>query len=171
MTSDLLVSTTVFSRQEFCFFLSYQLDPVYVDENLEMLERGCVNMQHHIRNALKFGVAVVVAVNVFATDSPREVELVKQKALEAGATAAMESNHWSEGGKGAKELGRAVVTSCEKMRAQGSPFKFLYPLEFTIAEKFEVICSTFIIMSCVNDPTRLHLCFVEHITNLTILSV
>ncbi|KAF1781764.1 P-loop containing nucleoside triphosphate hydrolase [Phytophthora cactorum] len=116
------------------------LDPVYVEENLEMLERGCANMQHHIRNALKFGVAVVVAVNVFATDSPREVELVKQKALEAGATAGVESTHWADGGKGAKDLGRAVVTSCEKMRAQGSPFKFLYPLEFSIPEKFEVIC-------------------------------
>lgn len=83
-----------------------------------MLEVGCANMQHHIRNALKFGVAVVVAVNVFATDSPREIELVKQKALEAGATAAVESNHWALGGKGAKDLGQAVVTSCEKMRAQ-----------------------------------------------------
>ncbi|CAI5703319.1 unnamed protein product [Peronospora effusa] len=117
-----------------------QLDPVYVDENLEMLERGCANMQHHIRNALKFGVAVVVAVNVFVTDSPREIELVKHKALEAGAAAAVESNHWSEGGKGAKNLGRAVITSCKKMRTRGSQFKFLYPLEFTIAEKFEVIC-------------------------------
>ncbi|GMF60512.1 unnamed protein product [Phytophthora fragariaefolia] len=116
------------------------LDPAYVKENLEMLELGCANMQHHIRNALKFGVAVVVAVNAFATDSPREIELVKQKALEAGATAAVESNHWSQGGKGAKDLGLAVVKSCEKMRAQGSPFKFLYPLEFSIAEKFEVIC-------------------------------
>ncbi|CEG38307.1 formate-dihydrofolate ligase [Plasmopara halstedii] len=116
------------------------LDAVYIEENLEMLERGCNNMQHHIRNALKFGVAVVVAVNVFATDSPREVEIVKQKALEAGAMAAVESTHWAEGGKGAIKLGQAVVSSCGKMRAQGSPFKFLYPLELSIAEKFEVIC-------------------------------
>ncbi|RLN20199.1 hypothetical protein BBJ28_00002561 [Nothophytophthora sp. Chile5] len=95
---------------------------------------------HHIRNALKFGVAVVVAVNVFASDSDREVELVKEKALQVGATAAVESNHWALGGKGAKDLGRAVITSCGQMRAQGSPFKFLYPLELGIAEKFEVIC-------------------------------
>jgi methylenetetrahydrofolate dehydrogenase (NADP+)/methenyltetrahydrofolate cyclohydrolase/formyltetrahydrofolate synthetase len=87
-------------------------------------------------------VAVVVAVNVFATDSEREVELVKAKALAAGATAAVESNHWALGGKGAVALGRAVVESCGKMRAAGSPFKFLYPLELGIAEKFETICST-----------------------------
>ncbi|KAJ0403185.1 hypothetical protein P43SY_005179 [Pythium insidiosum] len=116
------------------------LDPVYVDENVELLERGCANMQHHIRNALKFGVAVVVAVNVFASDTPREIELVKAKALEAGATAAVESSHWADGGKGAAKLGQAVVDSCAKMRSLGSPFKFLYPTELSIAEKFETIC-------------------------------
>lgn len=95
-----------------------------------------------MRLQLKFGVAVVVAVNVFASDTDREVELVKAKALEAGATAAVESNHWALGGKGAADLGRAVITSCAKMRSLGSPFKFLYPVELGIAEKFEVICST-----------------------------
>ena len=135
-----IVTTILLSHvMIFASFDRYQLDPVYVDENLEMLERGCINMQHHIRNALKFGVAVVVAVNVFVTDSPREIELVKHKALEAGATAAVESNHWSEGGKGAKNLGRAVVASCKKMRTQGNQFKFLYTLELTIAEKFKII--------------------------------
>lgn len=83
-----------------------------------------------------------MAVNVFATDSEREVELVKAKALAVGATAAVESNHWALGGKGAVALGRAVAESCGKMRAAGSPFKFLYPLELSIAEKFETICST-----------------------------
>lgn len=86
--------------------------------------------------------AVVVAVNVFATDSAAEIELVKAKALEAGATAAVESNHWALGGKGAVDLGHAIVESCGKMRAQGSPFKFLYPLDIGIAEKFEIIAST-----------------------------
>jgi methylenetetrahydrofolate dehydrogenase (NADP+) / methenyltetrahydrofolate cyclohydrolase / formyltetrahydrofolate synthetase len=116
---------------------------VYVDENVELLEKGCANMQHHIRNALKFGVAVVVAVNVFASDTAREIELVKAKALEAGATAAVESSHWADGGKGAAKLGQAVIESCAQMRAQGNPFKFLYPLDMAIADKFERIASTF----------------------------
>jgi formyltetrahydrofolate synthetase len=47
----------------------------------------------------------------------------------------------SIGGKGAVDLGQAIVDSCSKMRSLGSPFKFLYPLELGIAEKFEVICS------------------------------
>ena len=140
---------------------------MYTVENLEMLDRGCANMQHHIRNALKFGVSVVVAVNVFATDSPREIELVKQKALEAGATAAVGSTHWSDGGKGAKQLGRAVVTACEKMRARGSLFKFLYPLEFTIEEKFKVICSTSSYSRPSSSPTQAcTLNFVEPMTDV-----
>lgn len=111
--------------------------------------RACCVLTHDLipRDAgyeqLKFGVAVVVAVNVFATDTAREVALVKAKALEAGATAAVESNHWALGGKGAVELGRAVIESCGKMRAQGSPFKFLYPLNIGIAEKFEIIASAY----------------------------
>ena len=48
----------------------------YVEENLELLAKGCCNMQHHIRNALKFGVKPVVAVNRFVTDSDKEIEMV-----------------------------------------------------------------------------------------------
>jgi hypothetical protein len=48
------------------------------------------------------------------------------------------------GGKGAIALGQAVIDSCAKMRALGSPFKFLYPLELGIAEKFEIISSTWL---------------------------
>src|SRR5512139_1637843 len=39
----------------------------YTDENLGLLRAGLVNLQHHIQNALKYGVNVVVAVNSFAT--------------------------------------------------------------------------------------------------------
>lgn len=41
------------------------LDDMYKKENLELLEKGCSNMQKHISNALKFGVNVIVAVNQF----------------------------------------------------------------------------------------------------------
>src|SRR5512146_353258 len=93
----------------------------YTDENLDLLAKGLPNMTQHIENALKFGVNVVVAVNSFATDSPAEVELVRQAALEAGAMDAVVSRHWMEGGKGAVALADAVVKACEKP----SDFKFL----------------------------------------------
>ena len=112
----------------------------YVEENLELLAKGCCNMQHHIRNALKFGVQPVVAVNRFVTDSDKEIEMVRKMALEAGAADAVMSNHWAKGGAGAVNLGRAVVKACESARsAAKSSFKFLYPLNYSIKQKIETI--------------------------------
>jgi formyltetrahydrofolate synthetase len=112
------------------------LDAAYIDENLDLLRAGLGNMQHHVKNALRFGIPVVVAVNSFATDTPAEVELVRQAALDAGAEDAVVSTHWSHGGKGAYKLAEAVVRAAEKP----SNFQFLYPLEKSIKEKIEIIC-------------------------------
>ncbi len=111
------------------------LDPAYTEENLELLEKGAVNMVVHIKNALKFGIPVVVAINRFTDDTDAEVELLRKIAKEAGAEDAVMSNHWTEGGKGSIELGKAVMAACEKP----SDFNFLYPLDATIKEKIETI--------------------------------
>jgi len=108
----------------------------YTDENLDLLGKGLPNMERHIRNALKFGVNVVVAVNSFASDTPAEVELIRSAALKAGAMDAVVSTHWMDGGPGAIELARAVIKAAEKP----VEFKFLYPLEMSIREKLELIC-------------------------------
>ena len=113
------------------------MDPAYTEENLELLEAGLGNMKVHIKNALRFGIPVVVAVNSFAADTEAEVELVRQAAADAGAEDAVISRHWMEGGAGAVALGEAVVAACEKP----SNFDFLYPLKGTsIKDKIEIIC-------------------------------
>lgn len=115
------------------------LDPVYTSEDLDLLEKGCANMQHHIRNAIKFGVKPVVAVNRFVTDSDAELQLVVEKAMEAGAHAAVPSNHWEKGGEGAVALGEAVIEACSA--ADTEDFKFLYPLEMSIRDKISTIAT------------------------------
>jgi formyltetrahydrofolate synthetase len=116
------------------------LDAAYTKENCELLAKGVANMQHHVKNILKFGVVPVVAVNRFATDTDAEIEIVKKAALEAGALAAVECNHWAKGGAGAVELADAVVAACSKARsATESSFKFLYPLEMPIKDKISTI--------------------------------
>ena len=112
------------------------LDTAYTEENLDLLRAGLPNMQHHIKNALRFGIPVVVAVNSFATDTQAEVELVREAAIEAGAEDAVVSRHWMQGGGGAAKLAEAVVKAAEKP----SNFKFLYPLDISIKEKIEIIC-------------------------------
>jgi methylenetetrahydrofolate dehydrogenase (NADP+)/methenyltetrahydrofolate cyclohydrolase/formyltetrahydrofolate synthetase/formate--tetrahydrofolate ligase len=111
------------------------LDPAYTEENLELLEAGMANMEVHIRNAKRYGVPVVVAVNKFTTDTAAEVALVKKYAVAAGAETAVMSDHWTHGGDGAIELAEAVVAACEKP----TDFRFLYPLDLSIKEKIETI--------------------------------
>lgn len=41
------------------------LPEVYLNENLEILEKGCANLAKHIENAKKLGIKVIVAVNRF----------------------------------------------------------------------------------------------------------
>ncbi len=111
------------------------LDSAYTDENLELLRKGLPNLQHHIKNVLKFGIPVVVAVNFFATDTAAEVELVRKAAVDAGAEDAVVCTHWMDGGKGAKALAERVIQAVEKP----SKFKFLYPLEWSIKQKIEIL--------------------------------
>ncbi len=57
------------------------LAPEYIDENLELVEKGAANLLAHASIAQKFGVPVVVAVNRFPTDTDAELELVRKIAL------------------------------------------------------------------------------------------
>ena len=113
------------------------LDQAYTDENLDLLRLGLGNLQHHIKNALRFGIPVVIAVNSFKSDTPAEVELVRKAAIEAGAEDAIVATHWTEGGRGAIKLAEAVVKAAEKP----SNFKFLYLLDLSIKEKIEILCT------------------------------
>lgn len=106
-------------------------------ENLPALARGCANLAHHIKVAGYFGVPVVVSVNRFTTDTDAEVELVRQKALEAGALGAYPITVWADGGAGAVELAEAVVAACEKP----ANFQLLYPDHLTIKEKIEILAT------------------------------
>ncbi len=112
------------------------LAPAYVQEDLALLEKGLPNLLHHISIARKFGVPVVVAVNAFATDSPAELEFVRNAAMvQGGAADAVISHPWSEGGAGCEELAKAVLRVTEE---PGS-FRFLYPLDWPIRRKIETI--------------------------------
>jgi formyltetrahydrofolate synthetase len=107
----------------------------YTNENLELLEKGCTNLVKHIQNAKSFGLPVVVAINKFKDDTPAEIELIRKSAIAAGAEDGVLSNHWAEGGLGAKALGDAVVKACAKEKK----FEFTYALDIPIKAKIEAI--------------------------------
>ncbi|KAK4240205.1 formate--tetrahydrofolate ligase-domain-containing protein [Achaetomium macrosporum] len=111
------------------------LDPVYREENIEVLRKGCVNLAKHVANARSYGVPVVVAINKFSTDTQAEIDVVREEAIKAGAEDAVLANHWAEGGKGAVDLANAVIGAAEKPK----DFKLLYSLEGTVQERIEKI--------------------------------
>jgi formate--tetrahydrofolate ligase len=111
------------------------LDPGLLREDLGAVEDGCANLDKQIENARLFGVPVVVAVNMFPTDTAAEIELVRQRSLAAGAEGAYVSDVWAAGGAGAEDLARAVLKAAERPNT----FRFLYELDRPIKEKIETI--------------------------------
>ncbi|KAL6432558.1 hypothetical protein ACFW04_006850 [Cataglyphis niger] len=107
----------------------------YLEENIELVRKGLPNLRKHISNCLKYGVPVVVAINSHTTDTPGELEVVKQAALESGASDAVVCTHWADGGPGALALADAVIAATEKP----TNFKLLYDLEDSIEEKINKI--------------------------------
>ncbi len=121
----------------------------YVRQRLDLLEAGVCNLQRNVEIAKMFGIPVVVAVNQFPDDTDAELELVRKAAQDAGAEAAVTTNHWAKGGKGAVELAEAVVAACEKP----SNFRPLYPDDMPIKEKIETVAKKVYLADSVSyDP-------------------
>ncbi|MDZ7697834.1 MAG: formate--tetrahydrofolate ligase [Deltaproteobacteria bacterium] len=106
----------------------------YTKENLELVEKGCENMVHHINTIRKAGINPVVCINCFHTDTDAEIEVVRKAAEAAGARCA-KSTHWADGGDGAIEFAEAVKEACE----EGNEFKHLYPIEMKLRDRVDLI--------------------------------
>jgi len=110
------------------------LPEAYTKEDLGLLEKGVVNMVHHINTIRKSGINPVVCINAFHTDTKAEIALVRKHAEAAGARCAL-SEHWAKGGDGALEFADAVIDACK----EESKFKFLYPLEMKLRDRVATI--------------------------------
>lgn len=106
----------------------------YTEENLELLEKGCENLFHHVNNIVKSGIKPVVCINKFYTDTDAEVALIRKLCAERGVRCAL-SEHWQYGGEGAKELAEVVMDACN----EPVDLKYLYPLEMPLRQRVEVI--------------------------------
>jgi formate--tetrahydrofolate ligase len=113
------------------------LDPKLKEEDLESVEMGAVNLEAHIENVQRLGVPAVVAINRFGFDSQRELDLVKQVALRAGAVDAQVSEVWEHGGAGGEALARAVIDAA----SQSSSPRYLYEDDTSIKDKIKAICT------------------------------
>uniref|UniRef100_A0A2R8MWF6 C-1-tetrahydrofolate synthase, cytoplasmic n=1 Tax=Callithrix jacchus TaxID=9483 RepID=A0A2R8MWF6_CALJA len=111
------------------------LPKAYIEENLELVEKGFSNLKKQIENARMFGIPVVVAVNAFKTDTEAELDLIGRLSQEHGAFDAVKCTHWAEGGKGALALAQAVQRAAQAP----SSFQLLYDLKLPVEDKIRII--------------------------------
>jgi formate--tetrahydrofolate ligase len=104
-------------------------------EDLGALERGLPNLAAHIDNVRQFGVPVVVAVNRFASDTDRELDMVADFAARQGVCVAP-NDVYARGGAGGEELAREILAALER---GGSHYHPLYDVALPIREKIDTI--------------------------------
>lgn len=106
------------------------------NENVEAVKKGIVNLEKHIENLQKYGVPVVVTLNNFVFDTEAEINVVKEKCEEMGATFAI-AKVWEKGGEGGLELAEKVI---ETIETKESKFHTLYDDDLSIEEKINKVC-------------------------------
>jgi formate--tetrahydrofolate ligase len=112
------------------------LDPALLQEDVGAVRAGAANLAKQIENVTVFGVPAVVAINSFPTDTPAEVEAIREVALAAGARSAVVATHFTDGGAGATDLAQAVWDAAED---PSRSFQLLYPDAMPLADKIETI--------------------------------
>jgi formate--tetrahydrofolate ligase len=104
-------------------------------EDLGALERGLPNLQAHIENVKQFGVPVVVAINLFTSDTVAEKKMVADFAAAQGVPVA-ECDVWARGGDGGVDLANEILAALDR---GGSNFHPLYDVKLPIREKIDTI--------------------------------
>ena len=120
-------------------------------ENLEALDKGLINLERHVDNMQRvFGVSCVVSINHFTSDTVAEVEKIKARMAKLNVKVVL-ATHWADGGKGAIELAKMVVETCEKKAA----FKFAYEDQDSLWNKISKIAKNIYHASEVTASTKI----------------
>jgi len=104
-------------------------------EDLEALKRGFPNLEKHVENLRKFGVPVLVAINLFETDTPAELEYIRKRCEDLNVEAAI-SQVYTKGGEGGRELAEKLLNLLDTVPSR---FRLLYDVKAPVKEKIETI--------------------------------
>jgi formate--tetrahydrofolate ligase len=104
-------------------------------ENVAALEAGFANLERHAQNLRAFGLPVVVAINVFASDSDAEIATLERLCAAQGLPVAR-ADVWGGGGAGSEGLARLVRATLEEGGAHFAP---LYPDSLPLKAKIETV--------------------------------
>ncbi len=103
-------------------------------ENLDGIKKGFANLSKHLENIQLFGLPVVIAINVFPSDTEREVKFTMKICEDIGVPVAV-SEVFKKGGEGGVQLAEEVLKALKSR----SRFRYLYSLDQPIKEKIEAI--------------------------------
>jgi len=106
------------------------------DEHPAVLTTGLANLTRHVENMAGFGIPVVVALNVFTSDTAAEHALVLDHCRDVLGVPAHLCRHWGEGAAGAEALARSVAALAD---AGTAAFRPLYADDLPLADKLRSV--------------------------------
>ena len=104
-------------------------------ENLEALKTGCENLRTHAENVLKYGLPVVVAINRFPSDTPAELDTVRQYCEEIGVECSL-SEVVAKGSEGGLDLAKKIKRVVDEN--PGAP-NYYYANTDSIKDKIQTV--------------------------------
>ena len=106
----------------------------YNVEDLDALKDGSRNLLRHVENVRRFGFDPVVSLNIFASDTDREIDLLGS-IMDSQKIKWARSEVFEKGGKGGLELAGKVLENLQDHPAIKRTYEFTQPLQ----EKIESI--------------------------------
>jgi formate--tetrahydrofolate ligase len=103
-------------------------------EDVAAVRSGCPNLIRHVENMRGFGLPVAVAVNHFTSDTPAELQAVRDMLAPLNVPV-IACTHWSDGAAGAAALATTVL----RLLDQGAEFHPLYPPSLPLADKIRTV--------------------------------
>ncbi|MCD7113047.1 formate--tetrahydrofolate ligase [Limosilactobacillus agrestis] len=94
------------------------------NENLDALKKGMANLNRHIKNMQLYGLPIVVAINHFASDTDKEIQMIKDDCAKQNVEAIL-TDAWAKGGKGTHDLANKVV----ELADSPSEFTHIYDVQ------------------------------------------
>ncbi|WP_275405206.1 formate--tetrahydrofolate ligase [Rhodoferax lacus] len=106
--------------------------------DLAALARGMANLERHVENVQKrYGLACVVSINHFTSDTQEELDLLRAR-MDALGVPVVVARHWADGSRGAEELAHIVVRLAE---SGTSNMQFVYADEDSLWDKMKAIAT------------------------------
>lgn len=106
------------------------------EEDTDAVKKGFANLKKHIENMKSFNRPVIVALNLFSTDTKKEIALLGEMIEAQGIQMAI-SNSWADGSEGAMELAGSVS---EMLSRENGAVNYVYEPDDSPYEKIDKIC-------------------------------